>query len=289
MKSRLPLLRKVGLTLGIVAVAVMTLPSATAAQAIKRDTLTTFGLGAGGVEIGVSVRDLSDADAKTAKLTSPAGAFIESVRADTPASRAGFRAEDVVVTFDGERVRSAAHFARLVDETPEGRAVPVIVQRGAERVTLNVAPEASMRARVFTYNRTPTLAAREPFADEVLANAFPFKGGPLTQVLGGPARLGVAVQELNGQLGEYFGASSGVLVTSVTDKSPARTAGLRPGDVITQVNGQITANAGDLRRHVSTATGDTTLTIVRDRKEQTVKATLPGTKVAPKARTTIVK
>jgi len=288
MQSRLHVLQNTGRMLGIIAVVLAIVPMTVGAQTLKRDLLTIPGLGAGGVEIGVSVRDLSEADAKTATLPAPTGAYIESVRADTPASRAGFRATDVIVTFDGERVRSAAHFARLVDETPDGRTVPVIVQRGGERVTLHVAPESSMRARRLTFNRAPSLAAREPFAGKVLPEVFPFKGS-IDQVLGGPARLGVTVQELAGQLGEYFGASSGVLVTSVTDNSPARTAGLKAGDVITQVNGQSTANAGDLRRHVSAATGEVTLTIVRDRKEQTVKTTLAGDTVAPKAKSTIVR
>jgi serine protease Do len=91
----------------------------------------------------------------------------------------------------------------------------------------------------------------------------------------GPARLGVTVQELTDQLAGYFGAGDGVLVTTVGDDSAARTAGLRAGDVITRVDGEAVTNGAELRRRLTDAEGTATLTIVRDRKEQTITVTLP--------------
>jgi len=276
MKSRLPVIRSTGLVLGIIGAALLTVPSPTMAQTIKRDPLTVFNLArGGGVELGVTIRDLGETDAQAAKLAAPAGAYIQNVRADSPAGRAGFREADVIVTFDGERVRSAAHFARLVDETPEGRAVPVVVQRGSERVTLKVAPESSMRARALTLNRAPVLADRDTLTTRITPDVR-LKLAPEgfnTSVLRafGTSRLGVTVQELSGQLGEYFGTKAGLLVTSVNDNSPARTAGVRAGDVITHVNGQATSNTADLRRGLGDGTGEVTLTLIRDRKEQTLK------------------
>jgi S1-C subfamily serine protease len=45
------------------------------------------------------------------------------VEADSAAAKGGVKAGDVVVEFDGERVRSARQLTRLVQETPAGRAV----------------------------------------------------------------------------------------------------------------------------------------------------------------------
>jgi serine protease Do len=87
----------------------------------------------------------------------------------------------------------------------------------------------------------------------------------------GNTALGASVQELSGQLGEYFGASNGVLVTNVEDGSVGKTAGLKAGDVITKINGSAVTGVADLRRNLS---GDVTITIVRDKKEQTIKATI---------------
>jgi S1-C subfamily serine protease len=87
----------------------------------------------------------------------------------------------------------------------------------------------------------------------------------------GRNRLGADVQELTGQLGEYFGASSGVLVTSVEDNTPGKTAGLKAGDVITKINGTTVSSPNELQRLLSTATGEVTITVVRDKREQTLK------------------
>ena len=66
------------------------------------------------------------------------------------------------------------------------------------------------------------------------------------------ARLGVMVQDLNQALAESFGLSrpDGALVSSVDPDSPAAVAGLRPGDVITQVNGAPIERAGDLSNRI---------------------------------------
>jgi serine protease Do len=66
------------------------------------------------------------------------------------------------------------------------------------------------------------------------------------------ARLGVMVQDLNQALAESFGLSrpDGALVSSVDPDSPAAAAGLKPGDVITHVNGAPVERAGDLSNRI---------------------------------------
>jgi membrane-associated protease RseP (regulator of RpoE activity) len=97
----------------------------------------------GGSAIGASLRDVDSADVTREKLTSQAGAVVEEIDRDGPAAKAGFRAGDIVLTFDGEKIRSARHLARLIEETPDGREVAASVVRGGDQVTLKVTPEAS--------------------------------------------------------------------------------------------------------------------------------------------------
>ena len=73
-----------------------------------------------------------------------AGVRIDGVDDDSPAAKAGLREGDVVVEFDGERVRSARQLTRLVQETPDGRAVKMTVTRGDARQTVEVTPEAAI-------------------------------------------------------------------------------------------------------------------------------------------------
>src|SRR5205823_3988764 len=62
--------------------------------------------GGRGSQIGVTIRDVDDSDAKTSKMTAPSGVVIEEVAEESPAAKAGLKKGDIVVEFDGERVRS---------------------------------------------------------------------------------------------------------------------------------------------------------------------------------------
>ena len=57
---------------------------------------------------------------------------IDEVNEDSPAEKAGIKAGDIVVEYDGERVRSARQFTRLVQETPEGRSVAIALHAGRQ-------------------------------------------------------------------------------------------------------------------------------------------------------------
>ena len=62
-------------------------------------------------------------------------------------------------------------------------------------------------------------------------------------------QLGIGAEDLSGQLGAYFGApdNSGVLVREVHTGTPAEKAGLKAGDVITQVDGKAVRSLDELR------------------------------------------
>ena len=62
------------------------------------------------------------------------------------------------------------------------------------------------------------------------------------------SRIGVGVQEVNQQFAQTFGLDvpHGALVSAVEPKSPGERAGLKPGDVITSVNGKIVNRSADL-------------------------------------------
>src|SRR5687768_3680923 len=88
------------------------------------DILTLRGQGS---SIGVEIMELDADKAKASAVES--GVTIANVRPDTPAARAGFQSGDVVVEFDGEAVRSARQFQRLVEETRPGHEVKATIVR----------------------------------------------------------------------------------------------------------------------------------------------------------------
>lgn len=227
--------------------------------------------------IGVSVTDVDPADAKETS-----GVRVESVEDASPAATAGVQTGDLIVEFDGERVRSVRQFSRLVSETPAGRQVTAAVSRNGNRTTLTITPreasalqsfggdtwraldEAREMARIL-----PKPAPRRPSAAPRSPRTFEYE--PFALLWGN--QLGVTVDTLSDQLGEYFGVEDGVLVTSVTANSAAARAGLKAGDVITSVNGSRVDGPSELREEIRDVEpgAEFTLEVTRDRKPMTLK------------------
>ena len=93
-------------------------------------------------------------------------------------------------------------------------------------------------------------------------------------------RLGVTVQDLNQQLADSFGLKhvDGALVSNVAPDSAAAAAGLKSGDVITDVNGEPVVRSGSLSSLIGmSAPGERVkLKVWRDRSERTIEAKLGG-------------
>jgi serine protease Do len=86
--------------------------------------------------------------------------------------------------------------------------------------------------------------------------------------------LGVNIQDLKGDLADYYGAknSEGVLVTEVIPGNPADKAGIKAKDIITAVNGEKVKTSRELTAKAATLpVGETTkITVLRDGKEKTL-------------------
>jgi serine protease Do len=98
------------------------------------------------------------------------------------------------------------------------------------------------------------------------------------------ARLGVTLQDVSAPLAESFGMKSpdGALVSSVMPDSAAAKADLKPGDVITTVDGQPVHTAGDVSHRVGAAApGERiALGVWRDKAQREVTVSLGKTEVS---------
>jgi serine protease Do len=266
-----------------------------------------------GSQIGALAQDLTAEELKgLSGVTS--GVRIQDVDADSPAAKAGLKEGDIVVEFDGERIRSARQFSRMVEETVGGRTVKLAILRGGQRQMVDVTPESRAFSWGFDGDRIgrdiarglrdiePRMRELEPRLREQLREIEPrmreleprfreleprlreFRFEPPAfdfdfdwDMFPGTTRgrLGIQTESLTPQLAEYFGVKDGgVLVSSVTADSSAAKAGLKAGDVITSIDGDRVRDYDDLLRELRDKNGDVTIGIVRDKKESTIKTTI---------------
>lgn len=145
------------------------------------------------------------------------GVLIYRVVPDSPADEAGMEEGDIILKFDGRKVRSPSHLTRLVRRAEVGEKVKIEVLRDGESRELEV--EIGEREEGCCYE----------FYLKPCPYGFPFPP---------KVYLGVKFQELNKDLAEYFGVSEGegVLITKVEKRSPAAKAGLKAGDIITKID-----------------------------------------------------
>lgn len=229
------------------------------------DELLAIGpmLASGNAWLGINLTDVTSEKMSELKLKEEYGAVVTEVEEDSPAAKAGLKANDVIVSYQGERVESAAQFTRLVRETPPGRSVRIGIIRDGRAQTLT----ATLERRAFVRGQIRLPHIRIPDINVEVFTPRP--------------RLGISVDELGPQLAEYFGVKQGkgVLVREVNKGSAADKAGLKAGDVIVRADDETVLDVGDLHRALGrkNAGESITLGIVRNRAETSLRVQLEGT------------
>jgi membrane-associated protease RseP (regulator of RpoE activity) len=239
--------------------------------------------------LGVRVEELTRENAKGYGLSGePRGVVVIQVLKGSPAERAGLRERDVIVRFDGEPVTSVRKLNRLVAESsPEHTARIGVLRGGSEQEVSATLARRDRLAPAAAASFGPDWAGAQRFGKEWAKNAEAWKlrggepgsglegfrgDGPGAFVLGRSRRIGVTTSALGRQLADYFGVSHGVLISSVESGSPADKAGLKAGDVVTEADGRTIDDASDLVRALGAKDeGEVTLTVVRGKKQRTVR------------------
>ena len=201
----------------------------------------TFLLGDEGASwLGVETHEVTADTVKDLKLPAERGVVLGRVIADSPASKAGLKDNDVVTEFDGQRVEGAAQFRRMIREVPAGRTVQLTVWRDGrtQAISVTLGAEEQNRHKFSTVMPSGSYAMNLRDLPRVMempemnlgaGNGRGFGWGIMNNMR---PRLGVDVEEIEGQLGKFFGApeGEGVLVSNVNSGSPAEKAGVKAGE-----------------------------------------------------------
>ena len=193
-------------------------------------------LGAFVAEAGEEIREALDVEDQL-------GAIAWSIILQSPAARGDLRPGDFVTRVNGEAVESSAELIRAVG---------------------SLQPNTDATFDVIRDGREQTVAVRVSLRDDSDASAQDWPGilpAELTDV----ARTQLGVDR----------SVQGVVVRSVTDRSPTAEAGLRPGDVLTRVNGTQLRDIRDFYREFGTLErGDYDIEVLRQGERRTVEVTL---------------
>ena len=174
--------------------------------------------------LGVGIQDVTPALAKEFGLKEGSGVLIGDVTPDSPAAKAGLKDGDIVLNFNGKSIADARQLRLTVAETKPGATVPVKVWRDGSARTLEV--------KLAQLPGTEQLAQNNPEEDT----------GTLE---------GVAVSNVDPQTRQQYnlpGTVKGAVITEVKPDSAAAEAGLKPGDVIEEINHHLVQNAEDAVR-----------------------------------------
>jgi len=235
--------------------------------------------------LGIGVKEIMAERAKELNLKEEAGVEVTRVDSGSPAEKAGLKAGDAVLEYQGNRVEGAEQFVRFVRETPVGRQVKLKVLRSGAPQTLT-ATIGERQSGVFALSKDQAQIERELARVREKLRAIPEVRVPDVPhaVMGWRSgMLGIDGESVEDQLAEYFGVKEGVLVRGVAKDMPAAKAGLRAGDVIVRIEETKVRTPREITTAIRLAKSKTPLkvTVTRQKSEMSFDVHLDEERTPP--------
>jgi len=181
--------------------------------------------------LGVTIQDMDAGIAKSFGLSSTAGSVISGVKPGSPASKGGLKVGDVILIFNGTKVKNSEHLKDLVAQVKPGTKVKVVVWRDNKKVVLKI--------------------KLEKMPKEFLKQKPSWFGSEGTDEQSNQAeisQLGITVATLTSELAEKYHQTGvkGALVVEVKPEGEGARVGLTVGDLIMRVQNQKVTSAKDM-------------------------------------------
>jgi serine protease Do len=176
--------------------------------------------------LGVIIQKVTPELAKTFGLKESEGALVSDVMDNSPASKADIRRGDVIISFDGKKIKEMDQLPRIVAATPVGKKVKVALIRDGKIVDVDVTIEETREE------------AREA------------QSGPEVE-----KNFGLVVQNISPEIARHLNLKDrrGVIVTDINPGSIAEEADIRAGDIIKEINKRPIKNVDDFREAIKKA------------------------------------
>jgi len=192
--------------------------------------------------LGVGIQDIDQDLAQAMGLKGTKGILISDVVDKGPGSKSGLRSGDVVLKLNGDEVQSTGQFRNAIAGAGSGTSVKLDILRDGKPITLDA-----------KLGELPEEQAKVSRGDS---------GG------GQPGLLdGLALEDLNPMMRQKLdvpaNVKAGVVVTEIAPGSQAANSGLRPGDVIIEVNKTPVGDIAAFRQAYGKAKDRALLRVVR--------------------------
>ena len=175
--------------------------------------------------LGVRIQTVTEDLASSLGLDRPYGALVASVIPNSPAEKAGIKPGDVILDFNGSEVTEMRKLPRLVAETKVNSKSNVTIWRNEKKKSLKVVI-AEMKEE-----EKEVKESKEKTDSEMLKSDYFEQLGITLSSITQDVRMRQNIPE----------SVSGLLVTKVEQNTDAEIKGIRPGDIIQQIN-QVSIN-----------------------------------------------
>ncbi len=181
--------------------------------------------------LGVKIQKVTPDIAKAFNLKKPEGALVAEVIKNTPASRAGLRPGDIIIKYNGKKVKNYRDLPFYVASTPPGEKVEIEVLR----------PRGGKLRKLTLKVKIGEMGAGEKVAEN---------GKGKEEAL---EKIGISLQTLTPEIASQkrIEIEKGVLITEVEPGSVADENGLKAGDVIIEINQQEVRTASQAKKILS--------------------------------------
>ena len=179
--------------------------------------------------LGVRIQDVSQEIADVEKLDEPRGALVASVAENSPSDKAGIKAGDIILEFNGVKINQMKELPAIVAKTKVGKKVKVKVWRNQKEITKNV-----LLGRLETSEDFKVSEKKEPVEKQT------------SEI----ESLKITVRLLNNEdikTRKLPNQITGLVVTKIENDSPLKNTTLAVNDVITEAQKKKIKTINDLR------------------------------------------
>jgi serine protease Do len=184
--------------------------------------------------LGVRIQQVTPDIAESLGLHDPSGAMVAGVNDGGPAANANIRNGDIILKFNNQDVKEMRNLPRIVADSEVGQKVPVLLWRDGKEVTVQATLAEKPDDQTQVASATPDAKPEAPKPTEI-------------------AGLGIKLAPIAQDTKDKFQLSpdqKGVVITDVTPDSPAAERGLKPGDVIVEVQQEPVGSPADVQSRV---------------------------------------